>query len=363
MMSNKEDLIILKKHFFNKIQNLQLYFSDYEKDIINLNLLLCFLAKENIIINKIYLQFDLKNNFSKDNFQNIINRCIKYNNSIIIETNFFIQDLIENNKIIFSNIKIDIQEEKDLNKIFSYNLDYIFILNSKNIKFWEENYLNIINKYNQYYNTPILHFKISQNLKWDEISINIFQNFLLKIFDYYFSYYKENLFIKNVLLNKKSIFYIQIPDKNFKKLTQYSCNLHNYITIYMVNLSIIPCRLFNQLPFMAGQIQEQNLVLKEGFNGYMNLILKNPLMNIDCNVCNYRYICTKTCPALNYIQTGDYNINQNQYCKILKIKYYFLFNKLKEKNLFNYILKNESFQNPENNWLKEFLIGQAEKIL
>lgn len=361
-MMNKEDLIILQQYLSNKSQNLSLYFSNKNTDLINLDLLLEFLTKEKILLNKVQLQFDEKHNFSEKNIKDIINKIINYNNSIIIEINYFIKDINKNN-VIFSNIKIDLSIQQDFDTLFSYPINYLFVLNSKNIEFWKNNCIKIIEKYNQYYKTPILHFQITQNLNWENIHFEIFQDFLTKIFYYYYEYYEKNNFIKNVLLNPDSIFYIQIPDKNFKNLTKYNCNLHNYITIQMNNLFIIPCYLFNQLQFIGGQIKNQEINLKEGFNGYMNLMLKNPLMNIDCNVCNYRYICSKTCPALNYIQTGDYNINQNEYCYLLKIKYNFLFNKLKEIDLFSYILNNNFYKDLKYNWFKEFLIGQAEKIL
>ena len=157
---NKEDLIILQQYLSNKNQNLLLYFSDENTDLINLDLLLEFLIKEKILVNKVQLQFDEKHNFSEENIKNIINKIINYNNSIIIEINYFIKNINRNN-VIFSNIKIDLSIQQDFDTLFSYPINYLFVLNSKNIEFWKNNCIKIIEKYNQYYKTQILYFQIN----------------------------------------------------------------------------------------------------------------------------------------------------------------------------------------------------------
>lgn len=146
--------------------------------------------------------------------------------------------------------------------------------------------------------------------------------------------------------------------------THMQCAVGMATAIDCYTLEIVPCHRLAYQQFRGAKFIEKNnkiidIIALDGFNAYLNISLKNPMMGLKCNYCDYKNVCMKGCLGAQYEATGDYQVPCETVCNLLKAKYSFLTKKYTEMGLFSYVLNHpELFDSRIQQTISELLYIQ-----
>lgn len=300
------------------------------------------------------------------------------------ETIIKIQEQIEyfkkkyNIYIIFTWLTNGILDKKSLifyNNCFNFCKKNYYLTSSiispENIDDWKNGgYDWMLKQYQKYFDINFYFFPIEeiQNNSWDDNSRQKYKDFIVDIFQKYLKLFNNINLATIKLFDTNGEYYInnnfQLYENNLLKIKIYNnlnspqCDLGKNLTIDCNTLKIYPCHNFLKNYFCGGEINTlQNcFCVQDGFFGYLNLIIKNSLMNVGCNHCTFNIFCKKNCYYNSFKEYGEYCLPCENFCLLIQDKIEILLQLYQEYGMINEL----------NNWCdktKDNNIHSYKKIL
>lgn len=233
-------------------------------------------------------------------------------------------------KLNFETMLIDIVDVEHLIKIKDFLLSYV---NKLKIKINPNNFVYFTEIFETLYFhfKPILFMFEEDSFNWTDYKINEYIEFLdLYIDKIYNETNNDNIqFLKELFLNDKLNL---ISLQNIKN----SCSFYKSLNIILEDLSIFPCPKMQYDSQRAGKYQYMNneivdIDIKSLKSFALNTILNK--YNDSCNSCPLFILCEGFCCKESYRRYSNANTPLQENCILKKIKYAFLFFKLKQFNV------------------------------
>lgn len=230
-------------------------------------------------------------------------------------------------KLNFETMLIDIVDVEYLFEIKNFLLNYS---NKLKIRINPNNFVYFTEIFDSLYLNfkPILYLFEEDNVNWTDHKINEYVEFLDKYIDrIYTEKNNDNIeFLKELVLNE-NLNLISLNNSN-----KQSCSFYQSLNILLEDLSINLCPKFQHNNEIIGQyICENNQITDIEPKVLMNAYLKN--LNPHCEICAFNIFCKGFCCKESYRYHSNPIIPIQESCENKKVKYAFLFFKLKELNV------------------------------
>ena len=332
----------------NLIPNFQVPLSDPEKIILHLNYLLDFYVEQqfkcDIKINDELWVTDLENRdkivevfIQKFQYSEYKPKTINITMNVIHcleDKHLWFINLIKkfnnigiNIKLNFESILIDIVDVKYLFEIKDFLLTYTNL----KIKINPNNFVYFTQVFNSLYSifNKILYLYEEDNVNWTDYKINEYIEFLDMYIDKIYKEFKTDAdFLQALFLDEK------INLISFNNQSKKSCPFYNSLNILLEDLTINLCPKFQYNDQIIGIYNCTDKIINIEPKNIENIDLIDK-ENIQCLTCSFNKICKGFCNKESY----RYCLNSiepiRESCENKKVKYAFLFFKLKNLNIIN----------------------------
>lgn len=230
-------------------------------------------------------------------------------------------------KLNFETMLIDIVDVEHLFKIKDFLLNYS---NKLKIKINPNNFVYFTEIFDSLYLNfkSILYLFEEDNVNWTDYKINEYVEFLDKYIDKIYAEKNNNNieFLRELMLNEN----LNLISLN--NINKQNCSFYQSLNVLLEDLSINLCPKFQYNNEIIGQYKcRNNKIINIETKVLMNAYLKN--LNPHCEICAFNIICKGFCCKESYRYHSNPIIPIQESCENKKVKYAFLFFKLKELNI------------------------------